>query len=90
MGFSATESLLTGSVQRPDTTTFVMSKSEGGSSSSTAGSTNCQLNKLGYIPVVSTITGLGRTLLGIVHTIVHLVSAIFSNKECACVSERAA
>ncbi len=83
MGFSATN-LLPGSMQRPDTVTFIFSESKGCSSSTNTGtgSTNCKLNTLGYIPVVSTITGLGRALLGIVHTIVHLVCAIFpKNRE---------
>ncbi len=44
------------------------------------GSTNCTLNNLGYIPGVSTITGCGRALLGIVHSIVHLATAIFDSK----------
>ncbi len=78
MGFSATGSLLTGSLQRPDTVMFIENKEN---RSSTVSST-CKLNISGYIPVVSTITGLGRALLGVVHTIVHLVSAIFSqNRE---------
>lgn len=39
------------------------------------------LNALGAIPVVSVITGISRVLLGIIHTIVHLVTAIFTNRE---------
>ena len=46
-----------------------------------AWSHTCKLNKLGYIPGVSTITGLGRSLLGIVHTIVHLAASVFSEKK---------
>jgi len=45
-----------------------------------ASSSICKLNKFGYMPVMSTITGLGRALLGIIHTIVHLVSAIFDRQ----------
>jgi len=69
-------------VQRPDTTTLIILNSDGWSSSTDITSTNCKLNRYGYRPIVSTITGLGRALLGIVHTIVHLVCAIFSkNRE---------
>jgi hypothetical protein len=74
MGFSATGNLLPGSMQRPDIVTFMLLKP----GSTQTGSTNCRLNLLGYIPVVSTITGLGRALLGLVHTIVHLACSIFS------------
>ena len=35
------------------------------------------LNQCGFIPVLSTVTGFGRTLLGLVHTIYHLAGAIF-------------
>jgi len=76
MGFSATGNLLPGSVERPDTMTFLFVKESG--SSWTMGSTNCKLNTYGYIPGVSTITGIGRALLGIVHAIIHLACSIFS------------
>lgn len=85
MGFSITGNLLHGSMQRPDTVTFIFSETKNIGFASTkelVGSTNCKLNQLGYIPVVSIITGLGRLLLAIIHTIVHLVCAIFSkNRE---------
>lgn len=82
MGFSATGNLLSGSMQRPDTVTFMFIEQNGWSSSTNTGTTNCRLNTLGHIPVVSTITGLGRALLGLVHTIVHLSCSIFSkNRE---------
>ncbi len=81
MGFSATGNLLPGSIQRPDIVTFIFSEQEEGWSSSTRTlSAPCKLNILGYIPVVSTVTGLGRALLGLVHTIVHLACSIFSKK----------
>lgn len=38
------------------------------------------LNKCGMIPGVSTVTGLGRSFLGLLHTIVHLAKAIFDTK----------
>ena len=74
MGFSATGNLLSGSMQRPDIATLILSNEKGQST----GSKSCKLNRLGYLPVVSTISGLGRTLLGVVHTIVHLACAVFS------------
>lgn len=37
----------------------------------------CTWNKLGYTPLVSTITGCARALLGTIHTIVHLTLALF-------------
>lgn len=78
MGFSATGNLLPGSIQRPDITTIICKQNKRFSSITLIGTTNCRLNRLGYIPFVSTITGLGRALLGIVHTIIHLACAIFS------------
>jgi hypothetical protein len=35
------------------------------------------LNCFGYFPLISTISGLGRTLLGIIHTIAHLAKGVF-------------
>jgi hypothetical protein len=78
--FSATGGVLTGSQLRPDTYTISIKESKGFSSSSSIASSNCTLNKLGYTPVVSTITGCGRALLGVIHSIVHLASAIFDAK----------
>lgn len=78
MVFSATGNLLPGSVKRPDTVTVMLFEQDGWSSSYFIGSSACRLNFMGYIPVVSTITGLGRALLGLVHTIVHLACSIFS------------
>ena len=66
---------LPGSFQRPDIETIVV-KEKGKDLDTDTG--YCSSNVLGYLPVVSTITGLGRTLLGIVHTIVHLACSIFS------------
>ncbi len=86
MGFSATGNLLSGSVQQPDTVMFITSKVDRSpdslvawSTSRSIESTNAKINLLGYIPVVSTITGLGRALLGVIHTIEHLAGAIFSD-----------
>jgi hypothetical protein len=81
MSFSATGNLLTGSIQRPDTVTCRFSDKTARRNISSTYSTNCTLNRLGYKPIVSTITGLGRALLGLVHTIVHLVCAIFSKNK---------
>lgn len=39
-----------------------------------------KLNQLGYIPVVSTFTGLARTIMALVYTIYHLVKAIFGKE----------
>lgn len=77
MGFSVTGNLLTGSMNRPDIVTFVFSESDAGYTSTNTITTNSTLNRLGYIPLVSTITGLSRALLATVHTIVHLGCAIF-------------
>lgn len=84
MGFSATGHLLSGSMHRPDTVTLMFLEHKKGafpghySSSTRTGSTLARLNFWGYVPGVSFFTGLGRALLGIVHTIVHLACAIFS------------
>ena len=74
MDFSATGNLLPGSILRPDIVTLSFTPFKFGGTTSKL----CKLNKLGYIPVVSTVTGLGRALLGLVHTIVHLACLIFS------------
>lgn len=47
-------------------------------------------NYIGYIPFVSTITGCCRALLGIIHTIAHLVLAIFDSQNRAFHMEQAA
>ena len=74
--FSATGGLLPGSYQRPDF--VIVTNADFGRAEYYY--LPCKLNQLGYIPLVSTITGLIRTLLGIIHTIVHLVSAIFDRE----------
>lgn len=74
--FSATGNLLSGSPDRPDIYTISVKDS----TRSHLESRTCTLNKLGYCPGIGTITGCGRTLLGIVHSIVHLTSAIFDSK----------
>lgn len=79
MGWSVTGNILSGSVQRPDILTGVGIKGNAYSHDIAYDSINCKLNICGYIPGVSTITGLSRALLGLVHTIVHLVCAIFSS-----------
>jgi hypothetical protein len=79
MGFSITGNLLPGSMQRPDNVLFVFKKNINQSSST---NTVSNWNIAGYLPVVSTISGLSRALLGLVHTIGHLACSIFSkNKE---------
>lgn len=84
MSFSATGNLLSGSIHRPDIKTFVTVQGSCGylgSRSIPTRSMPCMLNILGYIPVVSTVTGLARALLGIVHIIVHLTCSIFNNRD---------
>jgi len=79
MSFSATGNLLLGSDKRPDLYTYMAYETKKDGSDSLDGKTEIPLiNKLGFFPVVSTITGIGRILLGIVHTIVHLACAIFT------------
>jgi len=74
MSFSATRNILPGSLKNPDITTLAFS-----STSSYNFSTKAHLlNYFGWGVVISTITGLGRALLGLVHMIIHLVAAIFS------------
>ena len=79
MSFSLTGNILTGSSYRPDIVTFVHRTGNK--------ITNCnsysisKLNVVGYIPIVSTVTGLGRSLLGLAHTIAHLVIALFTLKK---------
>ncbi len=82
--FSATGNILTGSQDRPDTYTILEFSEKEGTlelggqlfpstvKNVSISSTNCKFNKIGNIPVVSIITGCVRTLLGIVHAIVHL------------------
>lgn len=69
--FSATFNILPGSTINPSMATII---AQGGSYTDTQVS---RWNNLGYIPVVSTITGLARALLGVIHSIVHLVMALF-------------
>ncbi len=76
--FSATGHLLSGSIQRPDFITFSFWEEKVNESYMFTRSKICTLNKLGYKPGISTITGIGRALLGIIHTIVHLACFIFS------------
>lgn len=72
--FSATGTILAGTEYRPDYYTI----SQGNQSVSTIDNINVTLlNDLGMLPVVSTFTGCGRYLLGLIHTIVHLSCAIF-------------
>lgn len=73
--FSATRNILPGSVNNPAMATLINSRNE-----CEIDTQVCTWNKLGYIPVVSTVTGLARALLGVIHSIVHLVSAIFDAK----------
>jgi len=73
--FSATGKILPGSIDHPAMATLVDSTSQ-----FDADTQVCTWNKLGYIPIVSTITGCARALLGIIHSIVHLASAIFDSK----------
>lgn len=74
--FSATGNVLSGSFHRPDIYTLwePQANQEFGDTQPS------KLNLLGYIPGVSTVSGSIRTLLGIIHTIVHLVAAIFNAK----------
>lgn len=78
VGFSATGNLLPGSMQQLDTATFITLEQQPDSDSIHIWSSTCMLNTLGYIPVVSTITGSGRAVIAVVHTVVHLVCSIFS------------
>ena len=68
--FSATFNILPGSKIHPSIATVITDQNYDTQVS--------RLNTLGYIPLVSTITGCCRALLGIIHAIVHLVVAIFS------------
>lgn len=74
--FSATGKILCGTELRPDIYTLIDPTSE----NSTGETQVSRKNALGYLPGVSTITGLGKILLGIIHAIVHLVCAIFDKK----------
>lgn len=73
--FLATGRLLPGSVKRPCMATLIDPSCKQGASTQV-----CRWNRLGYIPVVSIFTGFCRVLLGTIHTIVHLVAAIFDKK----------
>ena len=85
MSFSITGDILTGSFLRPDIVTFCYRKDENlvfnNKKSVAFGADISKLNVAGYIPAVSTFTGLGRSLLGLVHTISHLVIALFTQKK---------
>ena len=74
---SITGNLLTGSIERPDITTyFILDQNSGRTGQSMSTSLN-KWNAFGYMPIVSTFIGLGRTLLGLVHCVAHLAMAIF-------------
>ncbi len=98
--FSATGNLLPGSRARPDLVNLAScqynavdnAQEESGASICSISITtiNCPLNKAGYVPGLSTVTGLARALLGIVHTIVHLAAAIFDLQNRALHLEEAA
>lgn len=85
--FSATGQLLPGSTDRPDIFTFAFNKKNILTQDRSVSSQPCTLNILGYIPVVSTFSGIGRSLLGIVHSVVHLACAIFSQNRTHHLSE---
>lgn len=74
MTFSATGNILSGSIWNPNYENIVET---GASSRNSQTTSNNTWNVLGYIPVVSTITGCGRLLVATVHAIVHLAAAIF-------------
>lgn len=83
MVFSAPGSFLSGSVLWPDLTSVVFKENRSMRSAESSNhielsTKNSAWNRLGYLPLISTITGAGRILLGIVHTIVHLICAIFT------------
>ena len=71
---SATGNILPGSVDRPSMATLVPGRH------SDVDTQVCTWNNLGYIPVISTITGCARASLGIIHSIIHLALAIFNSK----------
>ena len=75
MSFSATGNLLSGSLERPDIVTFIR---RNGDVKQVQPAYYCRLNIFGFLPIFSTVTGIGRALLGVVHTIVHLACSIFS------------
>src|ERR1700722_12281013 len=83
MGFSVTGNLLPGSEQRPEIATVIILFTRGPRTVSV----NCKLNRVGFIPIVSTITGGGRALLGIVHAIGYLACAIFAKNQGAHLQE---
>lgn len=82
--FSATGKMLSGTERRPDIFTIYTQeegrKKVGMGASEQDAMARSRLNICGYIPGVSTLTGAGRSLLGTVHTIVHLASAMFDSK----------
>ena len=87
--FSATGNILSGSQHRPDIYTISKHKTippvnygdlKNPTVEKSVQFSTCWLNNLGKIPGVSTITGSGRALLGIAHSIFHLASAIFGSK----------
>ena len=82
--FSATGNILSGSLHRPDMYTICQKKTETGLvgpvqyyNTETVNSTP---NKLGFVPILSTPTGLSRSVLGVIHTVVHIAAAIFNAK----------
>lgn len=79
--FSITGDLLPGSTARPDiinTVSCTITLGMYEDPETDCSTTRSLWNTLGYIPVVSTLTGCCRALLGIIHSIGHLASAIFS------------
>ncbi|NGX41814.1 MAG: hypothetical protein K940chlam7_00088 [Chlamydiae bacterium] len=76
-----TNKFVFGGQGRPDAVQFVYTEKKDDKPIDNRKGSNCTINQLGYIPVVSTFTGGCRALLSLVHTITHLVQAILHSEE---------
>src|SRR5690349_17346812 len=72
--FSATFNILPGSDAYPEYITII----NPAASDVCIDTQTTTWNRLSWYPVISTISGIARALLGIVHIIVHLACAVFS------------
>ncbi|CCB86039.1 MULTISPECIES: hypothetical protein [Parachlamydia] len=79
MDFSITKNLLSGSTHRPDLVTQVTVRA--GEDVRIKVIAVSKLNRLGYIPIISSFSGTARAGLGSFHTVVHLSCAIVGNRK---------
>lgn len=72
------EKILSGTEKNPHTLTLSFMDSRPTPAIRIICSTNCKINKLGYIPLLSSLTGGARSIVGLSHAIAHLASFILT------------